>query len=329
MSKRKFLRVSGIAIGILVVGVFFALGFHRSPKFIRHFEMEEYSVVPVVEPDSIEDGLAVYSVGDGDPVLLFPYPHGHTTEPMAQAPLADILVALGLRVITFDVPGAYRSTREPTGTMDEMIAAADETLARLGIEGPVNVVGHSMSGFAALAYAIERPERVMHLVLANSVSGFPAAARCGYPGTAFKITDANYWRVIFWGMQVNGGRASLETHKKLQNLMQEHAFFDPAFYTPLEIQPDDAEQGVPIRMIWSKNMYSGLSYADRLGEVRAETLVIAGRHDPEAGMACADELVQGIGDALMVIFERSGHAPFIEEAGGFQETVGAFLIRRP
>ena len=329
MTGKRIFRTAGIALAILVVIVFFALGYHRAPKFIRNFEMEEYSVVPLVEPHSIKNGLAVYSVGDGDPVLLFPYPHGHTTEPMVQSPLAEMLVSLGFRVITFDVPGAYRSTREPAGTIEEMIAAADESLDRLGIEGHVDVMGHSMSGFAALAYAVERPDRVLRLVLANSVSGFPAAARCGYPGSAFKITEVNYWRVIVWGMQVNGGRASLETHKKLQNLMEEYAFFDPVFFTPLEIQPDDAVQGVPIRMIWSKNMYKGLSYADRLGAVQAETLVIAGRQDPEAGMECADELADGIRNALLVVFERSGHAPFIEEAEGFKDAVGAFLIRRP
>jgi proline iminopeptidase len=72
-------------------------------------------------------------------------------------------------------------------------------------------------------------------------------------------------------------------------------------------------------------MYTRLSYADRLGEVRASTLILAGRYDPEAPLQCSEELLQGIPDARLVIFEQSGHFPFIEEASLFVQAVGAFL----
>jgi proline iminopeptidase len=210
--------------------------------------------------------------------------------------------------------------------MQEMLSSADEALNYFGIEAPIVVVGHSMSGLSALAYTIERSDRVEKLVLANSVSGFPAAARCGFPGTAFKVFQADYWRVIIWGMQINGGRGNMSMHKRLYNLMQGASFHDPTLFTPLEIKEDDARQGIPIRMIWSRNMYSGLSYADRLGEVRAPTLVIASRHDPQASMQCSEELYEGIPNATLVIFEDSGHAPFIEEAPQFFDTLKSYLI---
>jgi len=319
-----------IAAAVVIVGafaiLFFVLGFYRKPSFIRHFEAEEYAgEQPFVEPASVIDGLAVYTIGSGEPVLLFPYPHGHTTEPMAQGPIADILVEMGRTVVTFDVPGAYRSTREPVGDMDEMLRSADETLDRLGIAGPVDVVGHSMGGLAALAYAVERPERTRRLVLVTSLSGFPAAAKWGFPGSAFRFYEADFWRVIIWGMKLNAGRGDLALHKKLQNLMGRASYYDQTLFTPVAIEADDADKGVPIRTIWSKNMYSRLSYADRLGEVEARTLIIAGRHDPEAPLQCSEELLQGISDASLVVFEHSGHAPFIEEASLFAQTVAAFL----
>jgi proline iminopeptidase len=206
-----------------------------------------------------------------------------------------------------------------------MIRSADETLDRLDIEGPVDVVGHSMGGLAALAYAIERPERTRRLVLVTSLSGFPAATRCGFPGSAFHIYEPDYWRIILWGIRLNAGRGDLALHKKLQNLMERASYRDKAFFTPAAIDPDDRQKGVPIRTIWSKNMYARLSYADRLGEVRASTLILAGRYDPEASLPCSEELMQGIPDARLVIFERSGHFPFIEEAPLFARTVDAFL----
>jgi proline iminopeptidase len=234
---------------------------------------------------------------------------------------------MGRTVVTFDVPGAYRSTRQPVGDMDEMIRSADETLDRLGIQGPVDVVGHSMGGLAALAYAVERPERTCRLVLVTSLSGFPAAARWGFPGSAFRIYEPDFWRVIVWGMRLNAGRGDLALHKRLQNLMGRASYHDKSSFTPVEIDPDDAEQGVPIRTIWSRNMYSRLSYANRLAAVRASTLVLAGRHDPEAPLPCSEELVRGISNAHLVVFEHSGHSPFIEEATLFTQTLHVFLNR--
>jgi pimeloyl-ACP methyl ester carboxylesterase len=324
-AKKMWIYTALAVLGILTV-LFFGLGLHRRPQYIQHFEEEEYGREhPFVEPVSVDDGLAVYSVGSGEPVLLFPYPHGHTVEPMAQGPLAGILAGMGRTVVTFDVPGAYRSTREPAGDMDEMIRSADETLDRLGIQGPVDMVGHSMGGLAALAYAIERPERTRRLVLVTSLSGFPAAARWGFPGSAFHIYELDYWRLIVWGIRLNAGRGDLALHKKLQNLMARASYHDKTFFTPVEIDVDDHDKGVPIRTIWSKNMYSRLSYADRLGEVQAATLIVAGRHDPEAPLPCSEELLQGIPDAGLVVFEQSGHAPFIEEAALFAQTVDDFL----
>lgn len=319
-----------IALGVLAAAsalVFFGLGLHRSPRPSQNFEEEEYGRDhPFVEPASISDGLAVYSVGSGEPVLLFPYPHGQTTTPMAQGPIAELLIGMGRNVVTFDVPGAYRSTREPVGDIDEMLRSADETLDRLGIEGPVDVVGHSMGGLCALAFAIERPERTRQLVLVGTFSGFPAAARWGMPGSSFSVLDLDYWRVVIWGLRVKSGRGDLALHKQLQNLMVGASYYDKTLFTPVEIDADDHEKGVPIREIqWGKNMYRRLSYADRLGEVRAPTLVLVGRHDPQGPVPCSEELVDGIPGARLVLFERSGHYPYIEEASPFVDTVDAFL----
>jgi proline iminopeptidase len=182
-----------------------------------------------------------------------------------------------------------------------------------------------MGGLTALAYAIERPERTRRLVLVTSLSGFPAATRCGLPGSAFHVHELDYWRIILWGIRLNAGRGNLALHKKLQNLMARTSYHDEAFFRPVGIDADDMKKGVPIRTIWSKNMYARLSYADRLEEVQASTLILAGRYDPEAPLECSEELLQGIPDGRLVIFGQSGHSPFIEEASLFAETVGAFL----
>ena len=317
-----------IFLGILgtLVALFFALGLHSRPRYIQNFEEEEYGRDrPFLAPNSVVDGLAVYAISSGLPLLLFPYPHSHTIEPMAQTPLAEMLSRMGRSVITFDVPGAYRSTRQPVGDMAEMIRCADEALDRLDVQEPVDVVGHSMGGLVALAYAIERSQRVRRLVLVTTFSGFPAAARWGLPGSAFRVYEPDYWRLLLWGVWLNAGRGDLALHKQLQNLMTSVSFHDKSCFIPVAIDVDDYSKGVPIRTMWSRNMYARLSYARRLDAVKAPTLILAGKFDPQAPRQCAEELLRGLPDARLVMFERSGHAPFIEEPASFARAVERFI----
>ena len=121
-----------------------------------------------------------------------------------------------------------------------------------------------------------------------------------------------------------GGPAS-RLHKKLRNLMSKASYHDKSLFAPLMIEAADRQKGVPIRTIWSKNMYRRLSYADRLGQVRAPTLILAGRHDPQSPLPNAQELSRGIPNSKLIIFEESGHSPFIEEAELFKQQVKSFL----
>jgi pimeloyl-ACP methyl ester carboxylesterase len=104
--------------------------------------------------------------------------------------------------------------------------------------------------------------------------------------------------------------------------MERATHYNKALFAPVLIEPDDIGKGVPVRTIWTRNMYRRLSYADRLGEVRVPSLIIAGRHDPKVSVQCSQELIQGVPDARLVVFEHSGHAPLIAETQLFTETIG-------
>ena len=298
---------------------------------LHNYEAEEFlDGTTYLEPTSIEDGLAVYAVGSGSPVLLLPYPHAHTVEPMAQGPIADALVEMGRTVITFDVPGAYQSTREPVGDMDEMLSSAIETLDRMGIDEPIDVVGHSMSGLTALAFAIEHPERTSKLVLIGAMSGFPTVLKHGMPKSVWKMTEIGYWQFIFLGLKVKSGFGTLADHKQLQNIMSQESFYDKSLFTGLSIQPNDKRQGIPIReKVWGGNLFNQLDYSDRLASVNAPTLIIAGKYDPEAPLVCSEELHEGIQASELVVFEFSGHFPFLEEPQAFADVLQIFLNQDP
>jgi len=277
-----------------------------------------------IEPSVMQNGLAMYSTGEGEPVLLMPYPHMFTTLPIVQSPLGTLLVKLNRNVITFDPPGAFRSTRSALVTMDEMLECAEETLQAFDIQGAVDVVGHSMGGLCALGYTLERPERVRRLVIVDSLSGGPAVRR--HHGVPFHLpwTDGDFWRLSAWGLRLSYGLGNMAMHKRMLQMLLGFSYVDKSFADDVEILEGDKQLPAPVRDKWSMTSLR-IDYRERLGEIRVPTLVCVGRHDLLLPVACSQELVDGLPDAQLEIFEESGHDPFREESDKFAELVGGWI----
>ncbi len=271
------------------------------------------------------DGLAVYRRGRGPDVLVPPYPHASTHRPMAEDRLADLLVGAGFAVVSFDPPGAYRSSSRPMrGDMTEMLDCCVQALDVAGARPPVLTVGHSMSSLCALGLAIEHPALVARLVLVGSLSGFPAARRWGIPHNWNPWRDPQWWQCMWLGTRQMLGLGNLATYRRLDNLVERASVVDPAVAEPFTIQHGDRRRPQPARAIWLQTVRE-VDFHHRLAEVSAPTLVIVGRHDPQTPMPCAHELAAGITRSRLAVFERSGHAPFIEEPETFTHQVTAFL----
>src|SRR5215204_912382 len=113
----------------------------------------------------VSDGLAVYDLGAGPPLLLMPNPQGMVRTSEAHGPLAGLLVGLGRRVVSFDPPGAFASSRPPRLGLAEMLACSHQVLQVADVPTPVDVVGHSQATLCQLALALAAPQAVRSLVL--------------------------------------------------------------------------------------------------------------------------------------------------------------------
>lgn len=67
----------------------------------------------------------------------------------------------------------------------------------------------------------------------------------------------------------------------------------------------------------------------RLPEIATPTLVLAGRDDWITPPEQAERMHRALPNSELVVFEESGHFPFVEEQDAFLATVGDWLARLP
>ncbi|MFF0401827.1 alpha/beta fold hydrolase [Streptomyces sp. NPDC005248] len=83
-------------------------------------------------------------------------------------------------VVAIDLPGHGERSAQPwsLSTSTEIIASAVDSLDR----GPALVVGHSLGGYASLAFARRRPEHLRGLILAGASAGTRGPSGHGLEG---------------------------------------------------------------------------------------------------------------------------------------------------
>ena len=277
----------------------------------------------------INDGLAIYSYGSGEPLLLMPHPHGigDVSGPLMQG-LVRELKGMGRQVVTFDPPQSGRSRRPARVNMAEMLECAEEALTVCGLEGPVDVMGHCHGGLAALALAIERPERVRSLILVGSVAAISSYKRA--PGALWNLSHPLFWRWwFFMAALVLSHRLAME--KLMWNVIRRASFVDQTYAGPRRVRRRDLLRRCGPRSRWLHPLAlradapRRLDYRQRLQEVGVPTLVVVGDYDPQMPRSCSEELERGIPNARLATLERSGHFPFVEEPEAFWAAIGGFL----
>jgi pimeloyl-ACP methyl ester carboxylesterase len=243
-----------------------------------------------VEPRHVEHDLT----GAGPPVVLI-----HSD--VADARLWDAQVealAPTHRVVTYDRPGFGRSPLPP-GPFSQ-VADLRGLLDGLGLER-VSLVGCSGGGNVALDFVLTHPERVDRLVLvAPGLAGWDWSAE-------MEAADEEETRLFEAGDDAGAAEAQVRTWADGQRHPEE---VDPALreYTREAVlrsyahyraalesgEPGPAERPDP-------------PASERLGDVRAPTLVVIGEADVEDLHGVADRLVAGIPDARKEVVADAAH----------------------
>jgi 2-succinyl-6-hydroxy-2,4-cyclohexadiene-1-carboxylate synthase len=259
--------------------------------------------------------LAARDSGDaGDPVLLL---HGFTGTGSVWATFAASLRRKGFQTIAPDLPGHGRSGAAEAHASASVERTADDLarlLARIDAS-PATALGYSLGARVALALAVAHPDVIGRLVLESPSAGIADPAE----REARRAADEQLADQI----ERDGLEAFIDRWER-----------NPVFASHAQLDPRRAAHQREIRL---RNTPAGLAASlraagqgamaplhDRLGDVRARTLVIAGALDPARPRA---ELVAaGIPGARLVVIDRAGHTPHLERSEAFRRLVIDFLL---
>jgi len=213
------------------------------------------------------------------------------------------------RVITWDQRGFGRSTCSsgeigPVPAVDDMARVLDH----LSIDR-AHIVGQSMGGWSALGFAIANPERVLSLVLADTTAGI--------------FTDEIRRTLGAYGQAISsmppleqmplGYHPAIGTQLVKEDLP--HAFL----YSQLGSLTDPPEPTEIMPLLMSTDHTEGASLLD------TPALFIVGEHDPIFPPPLIESAARFIDGAEVAVVENTGHSPYYERPGPWNDIVATFL----
>ncbi len=227
----------------------------------------------------------------------------------------DAFVGAGYRVVLMDCLGWGKS--DPivcTGSRSELNAQTLKALLDALQLERVHIVGNSMGGHSAVAFALSNPGRVDKLVLMGGGTGGPSQF-VPMPTEGIKLLQGLY------------REPSIDNLKKMmsvfvfdQNSMTEELF--QARLDNMLARKDHLDNFVKSL---AANPKQFPDQGPRLGEISAPTLVIWGRDDRFVPMDVSLRLIWGMPNAELHIFNRCGHWAQWEHADKFNRMVVDFL----
>lgn len=199
----------------------------------------------------------------------------------------------------------------PFSRRDDIAAVLDAVGAEMA-----TLVGCSIGAGFALDFAIERPDRVERLVLVGvTPAGFE------HDDDPFLVEG---WKKVDAFIEAG----DLEAAGRLEARMWVDGGRRPEGSAPQWLRDQVVEWSLPINAItdWGESIQLDPLAMDRLGEVRAPTLVVVGLEDAEVVIEGCRATEVGIDGAQLVVLDGTAHLPNLEVPELFNAKLEEFLI---
>ncbi|MBK7293443.1 MAG: alpha/beta hydrolase [Geothrix sp.] len=252
--------------------------------------------------------MAYTDEGAGPPLLFV---HGFPLNGDCWAPQLEAFKATN-RVLIPDLTGFGASATAAGPATMRRYAQDLFTLCQQLETGPVVLVGHSMGGYIALAFARAYPLFLRGLVLVSTRAGAdPPDVAEARRETATKVLGSGFGAVVKGLMP-----KMLSTTPSSEGLAE--AVHD--------IMWTSSSSGVAGALLALADRPDQRSHLD---ELRMPTLVVTGADDTLIPPGESAELARGIPGAELVVIPGAGHLVAYEQPFAFNEALGAWLETLP
>ncbi len=276
--------------------------------------------------------LWVETEGRGEPLLLLAGgpANSHLTFHPHFSALAD-----RFQVIYWDYRGRGKSERPARWTditFAQDVADVEGVRQALGLER-LNLYGFSYGGMVAQAYALEHPERVGRLILANTLHS-PEMWQRNHENINREL--ANQFPEVWDKIEALRAAGRRSTDPEVQELYRVHGplvrFYNPANAAKLLSEPGSRTPelypvfvGDDVEFFIGGEVARLPDFRPRLKELRMPVLVLAGRYDRALYPRYQLEFKRYAPHAELVWMERSGSFSHLEEPEAVFAEVRRFL----
>jgi 2-succinyl-6-hydroxy-2,4-cyclohexadiene-1-carboxylate synthase len=255
--------------------------------------------------------------GSGVPLLLL---HGFTGRGSGWGTHAAAF-ARTFQVVVVDLPGHGRTETPADPGRASVERSADDlaSILRRGGLSPAHVLGYSLGARIALRLAVAHPGALRRLVLESPSAGLATE------GERRARRAADETRAV--RLERDGIEAFVDEWER-EPVFASHAALTPARTTRLRAERLHNRPHGLAASLRGAGQGSMEPLGDRLAEVHAPTLVIAGALDP-AGHARAEAVAAGIPGARLTVVPDAGHTPHLETPSTFRSLALSFLKEDP
>ena len=225
------------------------------------------------------------------------------------------LVAAGYRVILMDCPGWSKSDSIVcTGSRSDLNARVLKGLVDALDLDRVHILGNSMGGHSAVAFALANPQRVGKLVLMGGGTG-GMSPFVPMPTEGIKLLQGLY------------REPSIDNLKKMMNVFvfDTSDLTEELFQARLDNMLNRRDHLENFVKSLAANPKQFPDFSPRLAEIKAQTLIIWGSNDRFVPMDTGLRLLAGLPNAELHVFNRCGHWAQWEHADKFNRMVLDFL----
>lgn len=246
-------------------------------------------------------------VGEGPAILFL---HGLGGDKNNWQPQLDALAA-DFRCLAWTMPGYGDSRALDDLTWPNLATAATQLLDHVGVES-ATVVGLSMGGYVAQQLAADHSERVDSLILAATTAQFARGSASfaeRFLASRLRPIDEGAVPADFAPAVVKG-------------LLSEDAADETvasAIASMSQISADAYRAALTCLVTWD--------FLDRLDEITAPALCLAGANDKTAPAEAVQALADGLGNATFQEIDNCRHLLNLDQPAAFNDALRSFLTR--